>query len=138
MIDPLPGWNRNLDEEADAEWWKEYLNQVVTAIPLQDPSSILSFEPFMTVGHSSLSINPRFIVDEELGEENGPPLDFSDLLDSPAPEQPTLDLPIPHAQPVADLPQEDLDIPTTSTETIPPITTAETTPLVSSSEPHIS
>lgn len=138
MIEPLPGWNGNLDEEADAEWWKEYLSQVVTAIPLQDPSSILSFEPFKTMGHSSFLINPRFIVDEELGEENGPPLDFSDLLDSSALEQPTLDLPIPHAQPAADLPQEDLDIPTASTETIPHVTTAETTPLVSSSEPHIS
>lgn len=27
MVNGPQGWNRNLDEEVDAKWWKEYLNQ---------------------------------------------------------------------------------------------------------------
>lgn len=134
MTDPSPGWNGNPNEEANAEWWKEYLDRVIKTIPLRGPTSIPSFKPFKMVGHLSSSIDPRTIVDEEFEKANDPPLDFSDLLNSPTSGQPTLELLPPHAQLVTDLPKDNRTLSTVSTEIVPPAITTESTIFISGRE----
>lgn len=118
MTESPPGWNGNLEEEADAEWCHGYLNQVIKATPLQGPASLPFFERLKEVDPSvaSSSIDPRTMVEEGLEEGDDPILDF---LNSPIQEQSNLDLSAPHAQVVDDFPSNNLNPPAATSEVLP-------------------
>lgn len=80
IVGPPPGWNGDHHEPVDAVWWKDYLDQVLKAIPLQGPDSILYFEPLKEWGPSS-SIDPDFLIDGEGQEE----ADYSRMFDTSPP-----------------------------------------------------
>lgn len=65
----------------DAVWWKDYLHEVLKAVPLQGPDTMRHFEPLKEEGPSS-SIDPDFLMDEEEEVE----ADYSRLFDVSPPQ----------------------------------------------------
>lgn len=64
MVGPPPGWNGNEHDAVDAMWWKDYLDQVLKAVPLQGPDAMPYFEPLQKLD-PSISVDPEFLMEEE-------------------------------------------------------------------------
>lgn len=81
MAGPPPGWNVNEHEAIDATRWKNYLDQVLKAVPLRGPDAMPYFEPLKELG-PSISVDPDFLMEEE--EDFG--TDYSTLLEVSPPQ----------------------------------------------------
>lgn len=74
MRGPVPGWRGDLDEAVEtAEWWKDYLAQVIATIPLRGPKEVSPHELLKEIGPSSrapdIQAESPLLMDSDSEEE---------------------------------------------------------------------
>lgn len=75
MRGAVPGWRGDLDEAVEtAEWWKDYLAQVIATIPLRGPKEVPPHELLKEIGPSSsrapdIQAESHLLMDSDSEEE---------------------------------------------------------------------